>query len=61
MVQLFQLKHVIKFYPQVIPLFGAVIVPIALVFFFIQSVYVSSSRQLKRLKIVYKLIFINII
>nr|AHK05644.1 ATP-binding cassette transporter sub-family C member 1 isoform X5 [Tigriopus japonicus] len=34
----------------VIPIFAAVIVPVAVIFFFIQSIYVNTSRQLKRLE-----------
>eukprot|EP00095_Tigriopus_kingsejongensis_P003830 maker-scaffold2698_size13172-snap-gene-0.3 protein:Tk03830 transcript:maker-scaffold2698_size13172-snap-gene-0.3-mRNA-1 annotation:"multidrug resistance-associated protein 1 isoform x4" len=34
----------------VIPIFASVIVPVAIIFFFIQSIYVNTSRQLKRLE-----------
>ncbi len=34
----------------VVPIFGAVIVPVAFIFFFVQKVYVNTSRQLKRLE-----------
>lgn len=35
---------------SVIPFFAAVIVPTAGIFYFVQQVYVSTSRQLKRLE-----------
>ena len=34
----------------VIPIFVAVIVPISVLFFFVQTFYVNTSRQLKRLE-----------
>jgi ABC-type multidrug transport system fused ATPase/permease subunit len=34
----------------VVPFFGVVIVPVSIAFYFVQSVYVSTSRQLKRLE-----------
>lgn len=34
----------------IVPLFAAVIVPVAFVFFFVQKIYVNTSRQLKRLE-----------
>ncbi len=33
-----------------IPYFAAVIVPVGVVFFFVQNIYVNTSRQLKRLE-----------
>jgi Flp pilus assembly protein TadB len=34
----------------VVPFFGTVIVPVSVAFYFVQSVYVTTSRQLKRLE-----------
>ena len=35
---------------SVIPIFAAICIPVAIIFFFIQTIYVNTSRQLKRLE-----------
>ena len=35
---------------SVVPWFGIVIVPIAIIFYFVQKIYVNTARQLKRLE-----------
>ncbi len=46
----FQFLGTVVLILTVIPIFGAVIVPVAIVFYFVQKIFITTSRQLKRLE-----------